>query len=294
MNKVYEIITDKIIEQLEKGVVPWRQEWSTYGGLPKNGISNKEYSGINPFLLLERKYNNPNWFSFMQVGEAGGRVKKGEKGTMIIFWRKYQKKPDMDNRPVDENGAPLMCDDDFKESLVLRYYYVFNACQCEGLPEKYSKNEKIFNPIEEAEWIVKGYQKAPGIIHEEQRAFYRPSTDVVNMPHPESFSSEIAYYQTLFHELTHSTGHESRLNRLSKDASFGNAEYSKEELVAEMGASFLSGHAGIFDKPVMENAAAYIQGWLRALKNDKAIVITAAAQAQKASDMIIGLKGGDL
>jgi antirestriction protein ArdC len=275
MNKVYEIITDKIIEQLEKGVIPWKKSWSA-GGLPKNGISNKEYNGINPFLLLVKGYNNPNWFTFKQIQDIGGNVRKGEKATMVIFWKKFTPAT-ISDKEEEEN----------KEHLVLRYYNTFNALQCEGLPDKYyPKNNRVFNPIDVAEKIVKGYQNAPGIVHEEQRAYYRPSTDVVNMPRPESFSSEISYYQTLFHELTHSTGHENRLNRLSKDASFGSQDYSKEELVAEMGASFLSGRAEIFNDTQLEQASAYIQGWLKALKNDKMLVVKAAASAQKAADYI--------
>ncbi len=280
MSKVYDIITSQIIAQLEKGIIPWKKSWST-GGLPKNGISGKDYNAINPFLLLVKGYNNPNWFTFKQIQEAGGNVRKGEKATMVIFWKKFT--------------PTQTCNDDEEvtEHLVLRYYNVFNCEQTEGLnSDKYALKTHTNNPIKAADKIVTGYKihGGPKIEYHEQRAYYRPSQDIINMPKFNTFVDAISFYQTLFHEMIHSTGHESRLNRLSKDAHFGSQDYSKEELIAEMGASFLSGHAGIFNNEQLEQAGAYIQGWLKALKNDKMMVIKAAAQAQKAADYI----GGDL
>jgi antirestriction protein ArdC len=275
MSKVYEIITDRIIEQLEKGVIPWQQSWSAQG-LPRNGISGKVYNGINPFLLLSAGYVNPYWFTFKQVQEAGGHVKKGEKSTMVVFWKKYT------SEATNDEEEPA-------EHLVLRYYNVFNYDQCEGLnAEKYGlKNVINFNPIEAAESIVKGYKDAPAIESKEQRAYYNPAGDYINMPRRETFKSEVAYYKTLFHELTHSTGHEKRLNRVLKGYAENNrTDYSKEELIAEMGASFLSGRAGIFEAQQLNDTVAYIQGWLKALRNDTQLVIKAASAAQKAADFI--------
>ena len=282
-NKVYEIITDRIIKQLESGTIPWKQSWK--GGKPKNGASMKEYNGINVFLLSISGYNNPHWFTFKQVKDMGGHIKKGEKGSMVIFWKIFTpaKVRDDPNRKPGE-----ISNSDLDEHRVLRYYHVFNYEQTEGLnAEKYSTKLNAFNPIETADSIVTKYPAAPKIQHKEQRAWYAPITDIVNMPVPESFKKPEFYYKTLFHELIHSTGHESRLNRpLKANTGYRNADYSKEELIAEMGASFLSGRAGIFEHDQLEESSAYIAGWLKALNNDRSLVIKAASQAQKAADHI--------
>lgn len=282
VNKVYDIITEQIIEQLEKGVIPWKQSW-TEGGLPRNGHSNKQYNGINTFLLASKGYINPNWFTFNQVSEMGGNVKKGEKATMVIFWKKYTSVNKDDGRQPGE-----MSTKDLDERLVMRYYNVFNYEQTEGLnAQKYASKTQVFNPISAAEDIVKGFDKAPKIQHEYQRAYYMPAFDTVNMPKRETFSKPEFYYKTLFHELTHSTGHESRLNRPLKGFAESNKQdYSKEELIAEMGASFLSGRAGIFEHEQLEESTAYIQSWIKVLKNDTQMVIKAASAAQKAADYI--------
>jgi len=285
MNKVYDIITDKIIEQLNQGVIPWKQEW-TAAGLPKNAITNKEYSGINPFLLMSNKYANPFWLTFKQAGQLGGNVKNGEKGTMIVFWKPLHAKPDPNKREGEISNI------DLRPGMVLRYYYVFNVDQCEGLPEdKFKILDRInFNPIQAAENIVKIYRNPPRIKHEEQRAYYSPKLDKVNMPVPNSFCSPEAYYATLFHELIHSTGHADRLGRITEPASFGSHSYTKEELIAEMGSSFLLGQAGIFNPPQLEQASAYIQGWIKKLKEDNSMVIRAAGQAQTATNFILNKK----
>ena len=280
MNKAYEVITDQIIEKLEQGTVPWHQPWSTE--MPKNLISKKEYRGINIFLLGAGRYANPYWLTFKQAKQLGGHVKKGERSTPVVFWKwleHEQENPETDE--VETVSAPL-----------LRYYRVFNVEQCEGIPgDKVPalENARAFHPIEEADRVVKGMPQRPIIQHEAAQAFYRPSADVVNMPPAELFTSDEEYYSTLFHELTHSTGHESRLNRqdTEKLAAFGSRDYSQEELVAEMGAAFLCGHCQIAER-IIDNSAAYIQGWLRRLRNDKRLVVFAAAQAQKAADFVLG------
>ncbi len=283
MNKVYEIITEQIIAQLEKGIIPWKRAY--LGGMPKNGISKKEYNGINIFLLSVRGYANPFWFTFKQVQELGGYIKKGEKGTPIIFWKIYTPAAVRD----DPNRQPgEISSSDLDEHRVLRYYYVFNFEQTEGLSaEKFTIKAGTFSPISCAEQIVQNYHGAPTMQHKEQRAWYSPVTDIVNMPIPESFNAPEFYYKTLFHELIHSTGHDRRLNRsLKGNTGFASVSYSKEELIAEMGASFLSGRAGIFQEEQLEQASAYIQAWLKELRNDKMLVVKAASQAQKAADYI--------
>jgi len=280
MNKVYEIITDRIIEKLEQGTVPWHMPWSADG--PKNLISDKAYRGINVFMLGSLGYMSPYWLTFKQAQALGGHVSKGEKGTPVVFWKTWKN--------MEQNDKTSKWED--VSRFVLRYYSVFNIEQCtlpaEEIPQDQEPN--IIDPIPEAMRIVQAMPTAPAIEHGEPRAYYSPSRDLVNMPRAEAFNSSEEYYSTLFHELTHSTGHHSRLDRFKKDDSinpFGSREYSKEELIAEMGAAFLSGHCGIEDR-IIDNSAAYINGWLGRLKNDPQLVVMAAAKAQKASDYILG------
>ena len=274
--KVYDIITNRIIEKLEAGIIPWHKPWQSAEGMPKNLISKKEYRGINVFMLAVQGYESPYWLSFKQVIEIGGNVKKDEKGTPIVFWNWINNVDDEGN----ENNVPFM-----------RYYTVFNIAQCENIDS--SKIPAItsihndFDHITECEAIIANMPNCPEIQQGKQRASYNPLSDIVSMPRFDSFDTAEEYYSTLFHELTHSTGHISRLNRLNKDVSrFGDGDYSKEELVAEMGAAFLCGFIGI-ESITISNSIAYIQGWLNALKDDKKLVIMAAAQAQKAADYIL-------
>jgi len=282
MNKVYKIITNQIIEKLEQGTIPWHMPWSAHG--PKNLISEKPYRGINVFLLGSLGYMSPYWLTFKQAQSLGGHVSKGEKGTPVVFWKTYKMNEiDPDTRKVKEVSR-----------FVLRYYRVFNIEQCTLPPEEVPQEDptaQTFDPIPKAESVVETMPNAPAITHQSQRACYSPLLDVVNMPKPESFDTPENYYSTLFHELTHSTGHESRLNRdsITDPVHFGSHSYSKEELVAEMGAAFLSGHCGIEDR-ILDNSVAYINGWLGRLKNDPKLVVMAAAKAQKSSDYIQGVK----
>jgi len=270
---VYEIITDMIIEKLESGTAPWRKPW-TGGEMPRNFITGKVYRGINLFLLNMANYTSPYWLTFNQCKEKGGYIKAGAKSARIVFWAKAKKEDD----EGEEKSIP-----------VLRYYNVFNAEQCEGIKIKTTEmEERYFHPIEVCMMTVNAMQNSPEIQHKEPRAYYSPVLDYINMPRPESFKSSEEYYATLFHELTHSTGHRSRLNRkgITNHNSFGSNDYGKEELIAEMGAAFLCGCTGIENR-IIDNSAAYVAGWLKAIKENKKIVITAAAAAQKAADHIL-------
>lgn len=275
--KVYEIITEKILAELEKGVVPWVQPW--IGGRAKNLISKKDYTGINTFLLGCQKYSSPYWVSFKQCKDLGGNVKKGEHGSMIVFWKQITVR-DKDHQD-EEKRIPL-----------LRYYLVWNTEQCEGIDEKKIPQIEAnpnFQPIEACEATINGMQNKPAINHEGSAAYYQPSTDNVYMPKKESFQDESFYYSVLFHELAHSTGHEKRLDR--KQAfmnNFGSEKYSKEELCAEMTAAFLCNVHQI--ETTIDNSVAYIQSWLKKLKDDPKMVVLAAAQAQKAADYILNVK----
>jgi len=291
--KVYELINNKIMELLQQGTVPWRKSWHAASNYPKNLVSKKEYRGINIFLLGCQQYSSPYWLTFKQCQEKGGHVRKGEKSTPVIFWKWIDRK-DADfsidntlllNETTSNNKIPM-----------LRYYNVFNIEQVEGIttPPAPETVANPFNPIERAEEIVAGMPLRPDIRHGGNEACYSPMLDYVKLPEPSAFQSPEEYYSTAFHELTHSTGHASRVGRkgILEPSYFGSHEYSKEELVAEMGAAFLCGVAGI-EQRTIENSAAYIAGWLKALKNDKKLLVMAAAQAQHASDYILNRKGGD-
>jgi antirestriction protein ArdC len=274
---VYAIVTNRIIEHLEKGVIPWHQPW-TDAGLPKNMITGKNYRGINVWLLASLKYPQNYYLTFKQVRDLGGTVKKGEKAQEVIFWKWLEK----ENNETNE----------IKKIPLLRYYNVFNIDQCTGIPKEKLPLviERKNNPIEACEKIITEMPKRPDIRYDEHRAYYNKAQDFVNMPKVETFLNSEGYYGTLFHELVHSTGHNERLNRieLTNSKGFRTQEYAVEELTAEMGASYLKSYAGI---PIeqLENNAAYIQGWLERLKNDKRFIVHSSAQAQKATDFILNV-----
>lgn len=280
---VYEVITARIIAELERGTIPWQQPWKG-GGLPKNLVTKKEYRGINPFVLGSMGYLSPYWVSYKQTEELGGHVKKGEKGTPVVFWKMVGSRTIID----EITGEELT---DGKNHFVLRYYTVFNSDQCEGLNVP-AIEKRDFNRIAACEAVIAGMPQRPDVRHGGNRACYKPYADRVEMPLPEYFDGDEKYYSVLFHELVHSTGHEKRLARKVGDkewTAFGTSSYSKEELVAEMGAAFLSGHCGI-EKATLQTSTAYIASWLRALRNDPKMIVLAGAGAQKAADYILRKK----
>jgi antirestriction protein ArdC len=267
-NSVYEIVTNKIMEKLEQGTVPWKKPWVN-GNAAVNWKTQKPYRGMNTMLLDPGEY-----VTFKQVQEAKGKVKKGAKSEIVVFWKWIDTK----NKDTGKDEKiPL-----------LRHYRVFNIDQCEGIESKRQEEETFeHDPIEEAENIIKGYIYSPSFSYNPGRAYYQPSIDHINIPPMKDFRQVEEYYATTFHELTHSTGHASRLKRngiTSATAHFGSEEYSQEELVAEIGASMLTGLAGFVDV-TFDNSAAYIQSWLRKLKT---LIVKAASQAQKAVDYILG------
>lgn len=276
-NKVYQIITDQIIESLNQGNIPWQRPWNLTN-LPKNYVSNKAYRGINNFLLVHSVYDSNYWLTYKQAKGLGGNVKKGEKGTMVIFWA-------INKRTKKEDES----DSNYR---ILRYYKIFNLEQCENVRDIKNRETAAENTeIEEnldIEWFMKSLKHVPPINYGGNRAFYRPLEDFIQIPSLISFNESDEYYNTHFHEIIHSTGHTSRLARLEKDAFLGNHEYSKEELVAEMGACFLCGISGI--ETTKDNSVAYIQGWLKKLKSDPKFVVQAAGKAQKAVDYLLNIK----
>jgi antirestriction protein ArdC len=289
VGKSYEVVTSRILELLESGEIPWRKPWRGAGGLPKNLTSGRTYRGVNVFLLTCISamvgYSSSYWVTFRQAKALGGHVKKGEKSSPVVFWKLLEKGKE------GEADEPRGEDDTRRMIPLLRHYNVFNLEQCEGIdpPADEAEGEPLdFTPIEACERIVADMPDPPKLEVRGLKAYYRPSEDLVMMPTPERFESAEEYYGTLFHELTHSTGHARRLNRgsVADAAPFGSQTYGNEELVAEMGASFLCGHAGI-ENVTLENSAAYIQGWLKTIRSDPKLVVVAAAQAQKAADWIL-------
>jgi antirestriction protein ArdC len=271
----YQEITNSIVKQLESGVAPWQRPWATR--TPTNLKSQKEYRGINVFLLASQGYTSPFWLTYKQALSIGGNVRKGEHGTHVCYWNinEYAKK----NKDTGELEN--------RKSVLLRVYTVFNLPQCDGITG--FDTEKIANPIAECESVVSAMPNRPKI-GPSDKAWYRPSTDSIGIPSINTFHTPEGYYSTLFHELTHSTGHASRAGRdgIEKLNSFGSESYSKEELIAELGAAMLCGLTGI-EKSTLNNSASYIASWIQALKGDSKLIVSAASAAQKAADYIRGL-----
>src|SRR5713101_1355458 len=270
---VYEIVTEQVIKQLESGVAPWRKPWRTLP--PANLISKKPYRGINVFLLALAGYGSQYWLTYRQAQSLGGNVRKGEHGTKIVFWKFDTFETETADGETEE-----------RKSAMLRYYTVFNLEQTEGLKALLALPPAF--PIESAEAIVQGMPNPPALEQDAQAA-YIPSRDTVTMPSRAAFDSQAEYYSTLFHELTHSTGHDKRLARDGFDIpqKFGSESYSREELIAEMGSAMLCGIAGI-EQATISNSAAYLNSWIMRLKVDSRLVVSAASAAQKAADYIRG------
>lgn len=274
---VYQKVTDKILEALDAGTVPWHKPWGSSN--PINGITGRPYSGINVFLLGLSPYGDPRWLTYKKAQELGGNPRKGEKATFITFWNISKKE--------DEDGKE-------KNFFFLKYFNVFNVEQCENLDEKKlfplpEKNTEMHTQ-ELAESIINGMPNPPKIVHMDgDMACYSPDLDIITLPPLSAFESTAGYYATKFHEMSHSTGHESRLKREIRNK-FGCGEYSKEELIAEFGGAFLCASAGITN--TIEDNAAYIASWRKVLAMDKKMIVQCASAGQKAADYILG-NGGE-
>jgi antirestriction protein ArdC len=287
-----QMVTDRILEALENGTVPWRKGWKHIGGIDgdMNAFSKKPYRGINVMLTAAAGFNDPRWLTLKQVLALGGRVKYEEfrKSTPVVFWKFNKKEVQDSTGKIEIKSWPLM-----------RYYKVWNVSQCQDLDESKLPQITEVEDNEEAERIV--IEKAEKVIADflasknapkyreesSNRAYYQPSKDTVVVPDRTQFNNVEEFYSTSYHELGHSTGHENRLKRDLQNC-FGDHKYSKEELVAEMTAAMLCNIVGIDTEKVFENNAAYIKSWLGKLKDDKNLVITASQKAQKAVDLILG------
>lgn len=277
-------VTDRIIESLEAGVVPWRRPWKAIGGVARNLNSGRPYRGINVLLTaltsMSKGYADNRWATFNGLKRAGGSVRKGEKGTLVILWKPIEKKDKETGEVTDK-------------FLMLRGYTVFNVEQADfpdGIPADGTEDELVAHERDErAEETIAQYVETSGVKFEVggDSAVYNMDTDTLRAPLLGQFEETNAYYSTVYHEAVHSTGHKSRLDRLDKSG-FGSEPYAQEELVAEIGAAMLCALTGV--EPRIESSAAYISTWLRVLRDDKKFVVTAAARAQKAVDFVLGTK----
>jgi antirestriction protein ArdC len=285
MSHAYKPITARILDMLSQGQIPWRRPWRAIKGSglqhPRN-ISGNLYRGANWFLLGILSYPNPIFLTYRQAQALGGHIRKGERGFPVVFWKLLQITEDTATE-ADQVGRKIP----FAKS-----YSVFNVSQCEGLslvlPESVP-GPVTFDPIQEAENLWEGMPQRPELHYGGDRACYMPGLDLVMLPPREAFGTSEGFYETLFHEAGHATGHAARLNRkeLMAGSHFGARDYSLEELVAELCAAFLCAEAGI-DQAVIENQAAYLQGWFEKLQKEPSAFVTAAARAQKAADFILG------
>lgn len=299
---VYEIITERIIKELEKGRIPWDKPWiaAGSGAAAFRHVNCKPYSLLNQFLL-EKPGEYVSWKDVQNENAKMQKknndfkttfckVKKDEKASIVVGWIPKEIKPTQKQiEQAEETGIPLK-----KKTIPIpKYYYVYHIDQCEGISPK-MKPPVLPNGVEsdeKAEEIIDTYVTREGIrlqYVEGDRAFYRPSTDEITLPTKAQFKNTSEFYGTAFHEMVHSTGHISRLNRLVKEAAFGNEEYSKEELVAEIGSAALLNQCNLETEHSTRNTAAYVQSWLKVLQNDKKFIFGAASRAENAVKFILG------
>jgi len=277
-SQIYAAITEKIITNLETAG-SWMKLWQVPSPVSMNG---HYYRGINRLALSSDPYKSRVYGTFQQIRSNGGQVRKGEKSTIVVFWK----------TGMEQDEATGLT----KKTFLLRFYHVFNSEQADFDDQGKQKiaqlqslvDEKVNDEHLEAESIIQGYDRGPEIIFSDKddRAYYAPVADLISVPHRKYFTSSSAFYRVLFHEMGHSTGHPKRLNRYDgMSNSYGDIPYSKEELVAELCSSFLAGIAHL--DPDIRNSAAYIRGWASVLRDNQKWVMWAAARAEKAADHIL-------
>lgn len=274
---VHEIITDRIVKEIEKGTAPWQRSWSC-GDVPANLISKREYSGVNLFLAF-MPYESRWWLTMKQANKIGAKIRKGESPTYVVFWQVREDKDDAD-----------------RKRFLLRYYKVWNVEQCDGIPaklipEKDDSAPVVINAAEEIVASVERWQPSAPTVKRTANAQprYSPKSDTVHLPLAKQFKSAEANYKTTFHELVHASGTKDRLNRkgIVEFDRFGSDQYAFEELVAELGAAFLCGRTGIANDAVIANSAAYLEHWAKVLRENPRWIVFAGSQAGKAADYIL-------
>jgi antirestriction protein ArdC len=280
-------IARKIVDALKAGTAPWRRPWRddlTNTGSPANAASGKPYRGVNALLLGLAPYPSRWWATYAQVQKLGGRVRKGQRASRIVYWRQVEK------GKVNVAGV-----EEVETFPLLRTYCVFNVEQCEGPGvERFLARPCTGRPFVDyapAEEVIAATNAR--IEYGGSRAVYFPDDDYIQLPPKSSFESQQEFYATALHELIHFTGHESRLNRLKKNARFGSEAYAFEELVAEMGGAFLCNAVSLPQSDDLSNQAAYLASWLKVLEADTTAVFTAASQASAAADYILACSRSD-
>lgn len=286
-NNVYQMVTDRIIEQLEQGIIPWQRPWHGVIDGAISYTSRRPYSFLNQMLLGEAG----EYLTFNQIQALGGKIKKGAKAKMVVFYKMLK----VEKKVIKEGSDPTNPEYEKKEHItpMLRYYNVFHLNDTEGIESKMDKTpEKKVNPIEKAEDIINTYvgkETLKFVSKPSNRAYYSPTFDEVVVPLISQFDIAEEYYSTSFHELVHSTGHPRRCNRDEcKVVHFGSNDYSKEELCAEIGSAMLLNIVGIDTSKTFKNSIAYLQGWLRALRSDNRFIVSASSKAEKAVKYILG------
>lgn len=274
---VYEMVTSRIISELENNRIPWRKPWTGTRAGAYNRINKRPYSLMNQLLLK----NDGEYATYKQWHDLGGQVRKGEKSEFVVFWKIDEK------ITTNENGEEVK-----KQSAILRYYNVFHISQVDGVESLPTESLNDINPIESAEQLKESYKARERIQILEtisNEAFYSPTRDYIQVPCLEQYTAPQEFYSTLFHEMIHSTGHKTRLNRLdgSANAAFGSETYSKEELVAELGSAMILNLLGIETTQTFNNSTAYIKNWLTVLRNDPRFIVSAASKAEKAVQYIM-------
>jgi antirestriction protein ArdC len=281
---LYEEVTSRIVAELEAGRFPWVQPWGASGGpapgLPRNALTGRPYSGVNVLLLwgavIEQGHPSQGWLTFRQALEAGGAVRRGERGTTIVYADRFT--PEAERERARETG------EEARAVPFLKRFTVFNIAQCEGLrpdfaPDPAPLPEGEIVPVAEEVIAASGVQFRIG----GNRAFYAPALDLVQVPCRQAFFEQINYYRTCLHELTHATGHPSRLGR-DQSGAFGSKAYAREELIAEMGSAFLC--AALRIVPTVRHAD-YLASWLEVLREDHRAIFRAASAASKAADWLL-------
>lgn len=278
---IAQTITDRIIADLDQGVAPWVKPWSASKsrhalGMAHNPSNGTVYRGINQFWLTMMGSSSNAWMTYKQAASIGAQVRKGEKGTPILFWSIGDKKH------TNESGNV-----ELSKYVLLKHYTVFSVEQLDGyivptVTVEPTDESTVFPSIQPVELIVDRLALRGGLHHGGDSAFYTPSRDAISMPVRKAFKTESDYCAKLLHEAVHATGHASRLDRLTP-ARFASEGYAYEELVAELGAAMLCARCGV-DGQLQHSS--YIGSWLKTLNNDKKFILTAAAHAQKAIDWI--------
>jgi len=274
-SSTYDRVTQQILDSLARGVVPWRKPWTGREYLPMNAISKKRYHGINTFLLSISPFTDHRWLTLRQANELGGYIKRGERGSLVVFWKLLET---TEQEQASKRNIPL-----------LRHYFVFNVEQTEGTGIQPVETTCQLDRIEVAEAVIQAMPIPPKWKETGSSAYYLPSEDMIVLPPMNRFDSADHRYATAFHELGHATGHQSRLDRpgVSGTIRFGSEDYSREELVAELASAFVCAELGL-DNSLIESSSSYINGWLDVLKRDNRAVIAASSQARNAADYILG------